>query len=1105
MPKKIIDKPKEFFGKSDENWDWENFLSTTNYPVSPNLIDWIIGQEHAIQECKLCINEWVNKLEWLNEKKWWKAFEIVEKRKEFKIFGRHIFWYKGKELIFNPKPTPKEMLPAGPFLLMLGDAGTGKSLLGRAMQSYMTNLYVQKGIKLYDTCSWYNKSLPSQPRISIHPSPQGSNIIKKAAKIEAKKGRFLKWGFKAIIALMIGMGLFILGYVAIKGISDWFYNVLWDIWSGTHVQEFYEGNFFKYVVESCIMGNIQIVMAGIMAMSMGGMLYLFSRFMGGMMGGNKKGTGGAESTQAPKLLIDNLSGIAPFIDATGHKSAQLFGSIAWDPYQTGDLGCPEHQRVTAGDVHRAHLGILYIDEIKNLTGDEAITLLTVLEDGQLPVAMRGSANGGDSITGDAMIFFKEDENIRYGQFSELIKSFENNNTIEVLSLEHMDFKCKKLVWTPVLKVFRRGKKPIKAVTLIDGKSIRLTKDHSLFRYNNLHSQKPLIPTTIEYGKCITINKIEVPKIDMESQSENDLEFYGYWIGDGHFEAGKIVGLATGRLEEDRDFVYSYAKKLGITTTLKNDKGDMRVYSTRLVRKMKTLGFVSGAFAKRIPEWIFFLPENKVKAFIKGYRRSDGSRYQKDRRMITQFGSVNRKLLEDFQTLFSILGIEVSISSGKLNGKKAFKSLNPQYQLTIWKDSSEDFEVNHLRNQGLLSLHRIRKIVDEEEAEVFDISTGNECFIANGILCHNTAAMAVATEPIPCMNFLIAAGNLDSLPMIHYALLDRIQGYGKMVYMSNDMPNTIENRRKYVQFISQEIKRFHLLPLSRDACMAVIEEAIRRSGKNNTITCKFRPMISVIKTSSVLAQNEGKTVVERKYVNEAISEHCKSIALQVMEKHIENQSLYNVLIDPTGEPKIGQIHGLAVSTINAQGTDFVGSVLTIRASCLQNDSPRKAGYFTVTGVATKDSSYVQHSIAKIRHVLLQLYGVDVEQDCYTHIDFAQDHGVEGPSAGITMTLALASVLLQKKIRQDVAVTGEINIANGDIQNESSIVITPIGGAHEKILAAQRMGFRGVCIPKRNFEKNINPKDYKIKIYSCETIKDYMKVCFVTENDKTNRKT
>lgn len=80
--------------------------------------------------------------------------------------------------------------------------------------------------------------------------------------------------------------------------------------------------------------------------------------------------------------------MAPFVDATGHRSAQLFGSIAWDPLQTGGLGTPEHQRVTAGDVHRAHLGILYIDEIKNLSPEEAITLLTVLEDGQLPITMR---------------------------------------------------------------------------------------------------------------------------------------------------------------------------------------------------------------------------------------------------------------------------------------------------------------------------------------------------------------------------------------------------------------------------------------------------------------------------------------------------------------------------------------------------------------------------------------------------------------------------------------------------------------------------------------------------------------------------------------------
>ncbi len=62
-------------------------------------------------------------------------------------------------------------------------------------------------------------------------------------------------------------------------------------------------------------------------------------------------------------------------------------------------------------------------------------------------------------------------------------------------------------------------------------------------------------------------------------------------------------------------------------------------------------------------------------------------------------------------------------------------------------------------------------------------------------------MAVSTEPAPAITFLVGAGNFDSIGQIHPALMDRIYGYGKVVRMNNDMPNTVENRRKYVQFIA----------------------------------------------------------------------------------------------------------------------------------------------------------------------------------------------------------------------------------------------------------------------------------------------------------------
>jgi Lon-like ATP-dependent protease len=726
-----------FFGKEKESientvWDWSAFRTTENFPVSKNLLDWVIGQEHALAETKLCIDEWIAKLLWLNKKEWWKVFEDPSKN----------------------KPQSREMLPAGPFLLLMGDPGTGKSLLGRAMSNYMTDLYQENSITLCDVLSWKNQVLPSQPRISIHLRGKGKEIIQAISRKVRKKSFWKSSGSKFLQGFMIvfGLGLIVGSLWSILG--PWFSNPSvydWATLETASLQTAYHGNLMAYFMEMLKGGYAALVIGGASLI----FFAFFISYLGRMMGtSNMQGIGGASNSASPKLLIDNSGGEVPFIDATGHGSAQLFGSIAWDPYQTGGLGTPEHQRMTAGDVHRAHLGILFIDEIKNLTGQEAITLLTVLEDGQLPVALRSQFHGGD-----------------------------------------------------------------------------------------------------------------------------------------------------------------------------------------------------------------------------------------------------------------------------------------------------------------------------------------------------TAAMAVASEPIPAMFFLIAAGNLDSMKQIHPALLDRIQGYGKVVYMTNDMPDNIENRRKYVQFISQETKRFNLLPASKEACISIIGEARRKSGRNDKLTCKFRPMISVIKTASVLASNEGETVVSSRHVEEALSKHCKSLGFQVMEKQISNMAAFRI-VNPHSKPKIGQIHGLGVHTLNEETQDKVGAVLIVKASAQKKHGQ---AYFVVTGTKKTEDSFIQDSISKVRHVILQRLGKNVSMDYCTHVDFAQEHEVDGPSAGITMTLCLLSALTKQKIKQDVAITGEINIGC-----EGQTLVTPIGGAHEKIMAAQAWGFKKVVIPLKNFEHSINSSDYKIKVVGAATLDDYIREVMIPKRKKNDKK-
>jgi Lon-like ATP-dependent protease len=321
-------------------------------------------------------------------------------------------------------------------------------------------------------------------------------------------------------------------------------------------------------------------------------------------------------------------------------------------------------------------------------------------------------------------------------------------------------------------------------------------------------------------------------------------------------------------------------------------------------------------------------------------------------------------------------------------------------------------------------------------------------------------------------------------------MDRFYGYGKVVRMNNDMPNTLENRRKYVQFIAQEVKRFNLIPFNKEACEEIVEEGRRKSNKKDALTSRFRPLIAIIKTAATLAMNEGCKVAERRHVREAIENHCKTIQRQILEHEMSERGKL-LEIKPEGI-NLGQVYGLAVVRDPYSG-EMTGSVLSVKANMVKRSQLTRnypiCGYYKVTGVA-KGQSFISDSIAKVRSVILQKYGIDIAQDYLTHIDLAQSYGVDGPSAGVTMALLLCSLIEGRPVRQDVAVTGDINLGVGD-----SIQVTAVGGVYEKIKAAEAWGFKKVVIPKKNFDHSIDVKDYKIEVVPAATLDDYLKECLV----------
>lgn len=102
-----------------------------------------------------------------------------------------------------------------------------------------------------------------------------------------------------------------------------------------------------------------------------------------------------EESMVPKLLVTNdATATAPFIDATGSHAGALLGDVRHDPFQSGGLETPAHDRVEGGAIHRAHGGVLFIDEINTLTPHSQQNLLTALQEGEFPITGQSERSSG---------------------------------------------------------------------------------------------------------------------------------------------------------------------------------------------------------------------------------------------------------------------------------------------------------------------------------------------------------------------------------------------------------------------------------------------------------------------------------------------------------------------------------------------------------------------------------------------------------------------------------------------------------------------------------------------------------------------------------------
>ncbi len=103
---------------------------------------------------------------------------------------------------------------------------------------------------------------------------------------------------------------------------------------------------------------------------------------------------GGSAQGSPKLIVDNSGKKMLFEDASGAHEGALLGDVLHDPFQSGGMGTPAHQRVVGGMIHKANGGVLFIDEIATLKPEMQQELLTAIQEKQMPITGRSERSAG---------------------------------------------------------------------------------------------------------------------------------------------------------------------------------------------------------------------------------------------------------------------------------------------------------------------------------------------------------------------------------------------------------------------------------------------------------------------------------------------------------------------------------------------------------------------------------------------------------------------------------------------------------------------------------------------------------------------------------------
>lgn len=316
--------------------------------------------------------------------------------------------------------------------------------------------------------------------------------------------------------------------------------------------------------------------------------------------------------------------------------------------------------------------------------------------------------------------------------------------------------------------------------------------------------------------------------------------------------------------------------------------------------------------------------------------------------------------------------------------------------------------------------------------------------------------ALKPEPIPVQIRIVMIGDAYSYHILYTHDPDFRKIFKVKAEFDSVMSRDESNIDLYTKFIRKIQVEGALMPIDRGGVAAIIEQAVRQSGRKKRLSTRFSETADLIREASYWAQQEGAQRIGGDQVRRAIEMRTRRVGL--IEDKLQEMILEGTLIVDSSGGRVGQINGLSVFDI---GDYSFGKPARITAKT----SVGRAGVINIEREAEMSGRSHSKGVLILEGFFRDHFAQDKPLTMSASLCFEQSYsGVDGDSASSTEIYAILSSLADVQIRQDLAVTGSVN-QHGEIQ--------PIGGVNEKIegfyevcRARGLTGSQGVLIPALN---------------------------------------